>query len=279
MKRPHLLLALALILAVNAFALTGVARNRAGEPEAAMTLSERELWLVAGAGLEENSGVSLRLQWDRHASTKDWFNAEKMAELGIKKPEKPEGSETIRWPQPKKIFVVLEYEGESWRRFKEEKERKISELNEALARGEEREPSRMSIDGEIRSLKKDLSFESRLIPVDAGLDPGSLRDRYPDNRRHLIVSALTRAATSYVDGGEAVKVRTGEIDALLVSELHVPLKLTAPLHGLAPSGSLFNYRHDQPDAPGEPRYAVDVRWGRRFEPWVTAVRRIDKEAE
>lgn len=279
MKRPHLLLALALILAVNAFALTGVARNRAGEPEAAMTLSERELWLPGGSGREESSGVALRLQWDRHASTQDWFNAEKMAELGIKKPEKPEGSETIRWPQAKKIFVVFEYEGESWRRFKEEKERKIAELNEALARGEEREPSRMSIDGEIRSLKKDLSFASRLFPVDAGLDPGSLRDRYPDNRRYLIVSALARAATSYVDGGEAVKVRTGEIDALLVSELHVPLKLTAPLHGLAPSGSLLNYRHDQPDAPPEPRYAVDVRWGRRFEPWVTAVRRIDKEAE
>lgn len=279
MKRPHLLLVLALVLAVNTLTLTGVARNRAGEPEAAMTLSERELWLLGGSGHEENSGVALRLQWDRHASTQDWFNAEKMAELGIKKPEKPESSETIRRLPPKKVFVVLEYEGDAWRRFREEKERKISELNEALARGEEREPSRMSIDGEIRSLKKDLSFESRLIPVDAGLDPGSLRDRYPDNRRYLIVSALARAATSYVDGEEAVRVRTGEIDALLISELHISLKLTAPLHGLAPSGSLFNYRHDQPDAPPEPRYAVDVRWGRRFEPWVTAVRRIDKEAE
>jgi len=272
MKRPHLLLALALILVVNTFALTGVARNRTGSPEAEITLSERELWLVTGAGHEENSGVSLRVQWDRHASTKDWFNAEKMAELGIKKPVKPEGSETIRWPLPKKIFVVLEYEGDAWRRFREEKERKISELDEALARGEEREPSRMSVDGEIRSLKKDLSFASRLFSVDAGLDPGSLRDRYPDHRRYLIVAALARAATSYE---EVVRVRTGEIDALLISELHIPLKLSAPLHGLTPSGSLFNYRHDRPDEPPVPRYTVDVRWGRRFEPWVTAVRRIE----
>jgi len=279
MKRLHLWPALALVLAVNAFALTGVARNRADEPEAAMTLSERELWLLDGSGREENSGVALRLEWNRFESDMDWFNETKLTELGFGMPENSEGSEMIRWPLPKKVFVVLEYEGDAWRRFREEKERKISELNEALARGEEREPSRMSIDGEIRSLKKDLSFESRLIPVDAGLDPGSLRDRYPDNRRYLIVAALARAATSYVDGEEAVRVRTGEIDALLISVLHVPLKLNAPLHGLTPSGSLFNYRHDQPDAPPEPRYAVDVRWGRRFEPWVTAVRRIDKEAE
>ena len=275
MNRLHLWPALVLILAVNAFALTGVARNRAGEPEAAITLSERELRLFDGPGHEENSGISLHLQWSRFESVLDWFNEAKLAELGIGWPGKPEGSKAIRRPLPKKVFVVLEYEGESWQRLREEKERKISELNDALARGEKREAPMMSIEGEIRSLKDDLSFASRLFPVDAGLDPGSLRNRYPDRRRYLIVSALARAATSYVDGEEAVRVRTGEIDALLISELHIPLKLSAPLHGLTPSGSLFNYRHDRPDEPPVPRYAVDVRWGRRLEPWVTGVRRIE----
>lgn len=269
MKRFYLWPALALVLAVNALALTGVAYNRADEPEAAMTLSERELPLVGGYGREENSGVSLRLEWNWDAAVETWFDAAKLTELGMSVPEKREESDAIRQPLPKQVFVVLEYEGEAWRRFQEEKERKLLELEESLKRGETQEDQ---IVGQRNSLKHGLYSGSRLFPVAAGLDPGPLRQRYPDNRRYLIVPALARATSVHEEGRDKIG---GMIDSLLVAELHVPLNLNAPLLDLAPSGPLFNYRHDSPAEPPEPRYEVDVRWGRRLEPWVTEVRRIE----
>ena len=63
-RRRTLLAGIALILAVNAVALAGVAYNRSGEPDSVLRLTERELQASYGwHGSAENSGAALTLRW------------------------------------------------------------------------------------------------------------------------------------------------------------------------------------------------------------------------
>jgi len=272
MKSRHLWLALVLVLATNAFVLIGVVRNRAGAPEALLTLTERELSLSSGHNRDENSGVALHLSWNRDASIKEWFDRAKLAKLGIDLPPVPREAETFRWPLPKKVFLVLEYEGAAWLRFKEENEQELTALEEEMRQGQTDE---QNIKNRRFRIERMLHAESRLFAVDAGTDPHQLRQRYPDNHRYLIVAALVRATSDYEDQQEILR---GRVDCLLVADLHVPRELHAPLLDLPPSGALFNYREDQPKAAPRPRYEVEVRWGQRHEPWVTEVRRIGEDS-
>jgi len=57
-----------LVILTNAFVLIGVAYNRASEPEAEITLTERELPLAYGAfQTDENTELALRLHWQHPA--------------------------------------------------------------------------------------------------------------------------------------------------------------------------------------------------------------------
>jgi hypothetical protein len=88
MKRPGLWLGLALILVTNAFVLTGVAYNHSTEPEAVIQLTERELDL--SYSVEENTGISLRLEWHQPGSgtyarveVPGWLDQAKLESLGF----------------------------------------------------------------------------------------------------------------------------------------------------------------------------------------------------
>ena len=89
----------ALILLVNVVALSGVYFNRSGEPDARLTLSQRELgvpwdWRVP----RDNSGLVLGLNWrvpdgsaveysyggyGYHGGTPDWLDEPRMKALGF----------------------------------------------------------------------------------------------------------------------------------------------------------------------------------------------------
>ncbi|MBE0597110.1 MAG: DUF4824 family protein [Desulfuromonadales bacterium] len=272
MKRRALWLALALLLVVNALVLTGIARNRTGTPEATLTLTERELFLGINADREENNGVALELDWNREA---EWFDQAKLTELGFHPAPDPADAVArgrINRSLPKKAFVVLEYEGEAWRRYQERKERELAELQEKLRQGkveaENAEHQLGQIEGELRA-------GSRLFAVDAGRDPRQLRGRYPDNSRYIIAPALVRMTDYPVVDTAAFH---GMIESILVDTLHVPRDLQAPLLGLPEqSGFYRGYRHYTPGEELRPRYEVRVHWGQRYEPWVAEVRLIEGE--
>jgi hypothetical protein len=269
MKRAHLWLALALLISVNALVLVGIARNRSGRPDAELTLTERELPLRMGGSREENTGLSLTLRW-RSDFVAEWFGAAKLTELGFL--PRAYGKDPAEWNDrrrralPKKAFVVLEYEGSAWRRYQEKKQEELAGLRGRSPgnadKAEERKRRKRYIESELQT-------GSRLFAVDTGLDPERLRSRYPDGARYLIVPAQLRM-TYHVKN--KVVTPQGYISSILVDELHLSRDLAAPLIALPNKGRPRPGYDYLKWAKPVPRYEVTVRWGRRHEPWVVAVK-------
>ncbi len=97
----------ALVVLADAWLLIGVARNRAGEPDAVVELTERELSLVRLG--EENSGVALDMEWQGPRlrpveAGRDWFDEAKLRQLGF------DFGRRSRNPLPKEAYVVFEHQ-------------------------------------------------------------------------------------------------------------------------------------------------------------------------
>jgi hypothetical protein len=168
---------------------------------------------------------------------------------------------------PKRVFVVLEYQGTAWQRFQKQKEDELAKLKEESPKTKSDESLQKNRQ---QRIENELQNGSRLFAVDAGLDPGELRTRYPDRARDLIVPALVRM--SYGSKDKKIVAR-GFIVKVLTDDLHLSRDLAAPL--LARPGLARHTRWANSFNPwekGAPRYEVTVRWGRRHEPWVVGVK-------
>ncbi len=219
----------AIVLLADAWLLMRAAGNRSGEPQATIELTERELNLIRDD--QQTSALRLRLTWYGPRgyppeTAADWFDQRKLAELGISS----EQAEARR-SRPRPVYVALEYDGEAAR----QRDQGANPLPECRV-------------GEWVC--------SRLVAVDAALDPAALRRRYPDRARYLILRAEARAISS--GGGSRPRQVRGALQ-LLIGEIYVPRDRDA-LSDLAA-------------APGGPRYAVRLSVGSRYEPWVAGVRR------
>lgn len=224
----------AVVLLADAWLLVGVARNRAGEPDAVVELTERELSLVPLG--EENTGVALRLGWEGPSvrpltAAPGWFDEAKLAELGfdLGRLSRFGAAPQFRGSLPKEAYVALEYEGPAWEQW--------------LAARASPEEARAA--------------HTRLFAVDAGRDPRDLRRRYPDRRRYII----TRCMVRMILVKNEPRLARGAIPQLLVRDIYVPLPFSRTLAGMGKG---------QPGA--EPRYTVTLRFGRNYEPWVSGCR-------
>ena len=193
MKQRGLLLPIAVVMTANLVALVGVARNRAGRPEAQVELGERELRL-APLG-EENTGLVLRLVASRPTfrqspygvienDSSGWLDRSKLAELGFDTRMDPRDAAAqahYRRVPPKEAFVALEHQANH--------------------------------------------PQPRLLAVDVARDPETLRRRYPDSQRFIVTRCLVRL---WWRKEEIV----GGIPVILVSEIYAPLPYGRVLSGL-----------------------------------------------
>lgn len=265
-------LALAVLLAANIVVLAGVAANRRGEPEATLVLTERELQLPYRTH-RENSGLALQLVWrtlPREAEgdgysydsrSPAWLDAGKLQELGFD-PEDYVSDQTkagrYKEPIPREVLIVLEYDGEAHREA-------IRRAEAALAADEARwrvkSDDRMlkeRFDEAAKRLKRERITASRLFAVDAGLDMASLRAQYSDRARFLIIRGQSKLYHRSAGKGEAGGYLTG----LAIEDIHVPLNQRQVFDDL--QGQDGSRR----DEFAEPRYEVELAWGRRLEPWI-----------
>jgi hypothetical protein len=258
--RKGLLVAVAVVLVANAWALALVARNRSGSPDATLQLTERELRLPP-AGTEE-TGVVLWLEWQRprdagaRAAEYAWFDRAKLASLGFDCHVPPDSADAAAYYRSarllaREVYAVFEYRPDEVRAAPDVP---------AVSRDGVASPP---LDA------ADLARLPRLVPVDAGTDPSALRARYPDRARFLVAPAIARAV--YLDaratGGQPRL--TGQFGAVLPEQIFVPREHAALLArlqaGAAPDEQPWmRLTHD-------PRYRVTLRYGRNLEPWVTAV--------
>jgi len=279
MKRYGLLAAVVLTLIINAVVLAGVWFNRSGESDSAVELTERELSLSHSD--KENSGISLRLNWQRFAEgSMEWFDQKKLEDVGFDCRTPVDASKaSLRYAKalPRKTYAVLEYEGAAWDAW-QAKENKAFET----ARANFTEGTLNS--KELAAAQQRFTWgrvaASRLFAVDVGNDPKKLRVQYPDRSRYIITPARVRLHlddASRIQGilRGAAKL-TGSIEEMQTDTIQVPRDKSGEFHTIQyrdrqyPYSPYFEERAEEKPRP--PRYAVRLNYGRRYEPWIYTVR-------
>jgi hypothetical protein len=106
----------------------------------------------------------------------------------------------------------------------------------------------------VLALDSSITDGSRLVPVEEHRDPDLLARKYPDGRTHII------AAATLMDNGALLQLNPPHmvIPRELTSRLPPVDAPTARIEGTTP-------------VVWRPRFTVQVRWGRRWEPWVSDI--------
>ncbi|MEM7027261.1 MAG: DUF4824 family protein [Pseudomonadota bacterium] len=265
-----LIFGLALIILTNVIVITGALGNRAGEPDAALRLSERELSLRTW-GRKENSGISLNLNIHRnyyrgYSDRDNWLIGDKLKELGFKLIESEKHDETNRYVRktlPKEVYIVLEFNGDAYRDAVVEAEEKRLE-QENLLRGQlDSKEQQAELEAAELHLSRTKYSLSRLFAIDAGLEPEALRQQYPDKAKYIITSGMVKLSTRYDSEEKKSRIR-GYISKIHITDIHVPLE-----HRM-----LFDNLSERERGENNvrlPRYRVELAYGQRYEPWVVSV--------
>jgi hypothetical protein len=269
MKSASLVTAASIILAANALALFHAARNRAGSPEAEITLTNRELRYFDQSATDDDSGVTLHLQWTDPAifwragteRKQSWLDRTKLQTLGFDCAVDPGNSEAARFyerQRPRQVFAALEYDGASWRALVEEYERALAKQQAAAG----------SNDATVVA-----AGMSRLVAVDADLDPVKLRARHPDRQSVLILPAVVAVMLDRFRyyGTKINPERPAQIAGRiqeLPSSIHVPLPFSDEFRRLDRS---------RPKVFINLIYSVRLSYGSSLEPWVTGVEFTDRQ--
>jgi hypothetical protein len=267
-----------ILVATNILVLSGVASNRSGDPETLITLTERELRLPYKYSTK-NSGFSLRLSWKvlkREADNKDyvcrrspaWLGNKKIAELGFNIDNYINWNDHLTYYKvaiPKEVFIVLEYNGDSYREAVKRAERKLEKQQSSLELNTDDEKIRKELESAEKSLENERITNSRLFAIDAGLDSKKLRKTYGDRTQFIIIKGLVSLNKHYYKKGKYV---CGYIKNINVDNIHISLKNRKVFDSLAVKNKSRNFELKPP------RYEVDLAYGSRFEPWIVSVRNI-----
>jgi hypothetical protein len=279
--RTGLVAGLALIVLTNAVTLGLVAWNRSGEPDAVLTLSERELDRPWNSAVHrgENSGLALTLRWRvapansatpvpdaaevdawMYGADAHWLDEAKLAELGVPPQRDARRYRGRSYP----VLLVLELDGAAYRqalaraRQHLAAETALRDANPAATEFAER----VKRAGD--RLHEQESEASRLFVIDAGLDAEALRARHPDRRRTAIVAGRIRP------GWHDPRAKTpphGYIERLDAATVNVPQALRAAVPRDAGS-------HRRAPESAASRFEAEIAFGRRLEPWLRQLRAV-----
>ncbi len=273
MKHASLLAAAAVVLLANAIALIHAQRNRSGQADAEITLTDRELNYHRDS---DDSGVALTLRWldartiyyagtpaergaiyfpgpPENAEASAWLDRSKLEDLGFDcsvAPEDPKAESFYAKQIPRTGFAALEYDGPAWRSW--------FESGRQAAQVEVRGPGQKSALDYARRLA------SRLAAIDAAPNAAALRDRHPDRSRVLIVPVVIRIfsfpALPAAGGRQARPARlTGYIKEI-PPLIHVSRPFSERFRALRQTS--------RDETREEPLYRVRLRYGTLLEPWV-----------
>lgn len=289
----YTLLAAALVVLSNLIALAGVAYNRGDAPESTLALSERELSLPYGRyawSRKENSGLALQLVWRANGPDREraaaaypphqysreahWLDETKLRSLGFDLPSAADQEvDQEDWghggrPSARDMWLVLELDGPAYQHSLKAVERWVEEVRASHAQATEAVRHGLpSVDSAERDLRLERHRHSRLFAVDAGLDAAALRAAYPDRSQYAIVRGRVHPGWWYPRSVPTTP-RHGHIESIEVDALHVSTLYRAHFDRLS---------DELPSEDSGPRYAVEVSWGRRFEPWIAAVKLLAEE--
>ena len=238
----------AAIVMIAVAAFVGAAQwNQSGDPVVTITLTERELELpYRNAAEADDPGLRLRLRYEARydpLDSRNWLPESRLREIGFSfhvPVGSPAALHTYDHVPARLVWVVFEYAGPEWREI---------ERRRALRAPEPEAP------GAPRR-----AMQSRLVPVDAGVDLEALRRRYPAG--HLIMRGTIGVA--YIGPDSGGPLLHGVLREVVPPTVAVPHHLKPLFEGLHP-----------PITAGatEPRYEVDLAIGRMGLPYVVGGRR------
>ena len=267
-RRRTLIAGVALIIAVNALVLAGVAYNRSGQPTSTMQLSERELRLPSGRlNSKENSGVALGLVWrvrrGNDASDADyvsfgggadWLDQAKLVALGFDvAPDRAERK--FKQRRSKEVLLVLELDGPAYRQALARAQQKADDEEKLLFANPGNKEFERRAKRARETAERDEREASRLFVVDAGLDDAALRAQYPDPTHFLIARGQIRPQRVTRDRQERL---SGHISALSVAQINVPLEFQPALKQATATAKTASF-------------SATVAFGQRLEPWIVAL--------
>lgn len=274
--RTLFILAFLIVAVTNVIVLSGVAVNRSGEPGSIVMLTERELKLP-DAIQKENSGLSLRLAWgvgieDNHKQGfSSRLNAEKLKSLGFNTEEysrfiKDKTDFHKQLITTKEVFLVLEYDGETHKRWVKQAEIQLE--NERTLEKQKKIADFSRVKGSEIKLQRLRKFFSRLFVIDAGIDPEILRKKYQERTRFIITKGFI-ALNPRSNWGARTQEIYGEITGLNINSIQIPLEHK-------PFFETFLNSKTSPMEAKPPRYKVEIAYGSRFEPWIVSVQSINE---
>jgi hypothetical protein len=224
--------------------------------------------------MREDSGVALDLKWSRPHAGPDWLDEVKLRALGFR-PEDYGGKhdaelwEIRRQAVPRRAYLVLEFDGPAWRAALAEREQQIETLAAKLAKGE----ATVEQVQDARKGLQDMRLSgSRLLPVDVGRNHETLRQRYGDRARYLIVAAKIGMTVGRPppDQSDEPQVR-GHIQQVLPDQIHVPVQHRADLQAILGDPWPEPLKRGARTAH-RPRYEVLLNYGARHEPWISEIK-------
>jgi hypothetical protein len=236
-----------LVLLLTVGVLFGAAAwNRGGEPQA-IVLTERELALPWDWPAED-ANDRLRFVWQRRDEPQDarvWLTDVKLRELGFTTGV-PAGAPDAEFfygrSLPRLAWVAFELDGPTWRLIEQRRQMTTP------AAGAEPPP------GRVRA-----ADTSRLVPIDAAIEPERLRRRY---QGQPVVALPATIRLRYQHSPTAGPSVWAEVESLVSADVSVPSRLRGRLPRTARSTD---------DAP---RYEVELRVGRLGGVWIEEVRVI-----
>ena len=244
-------LPLVVLVAAANFVMLILAQANRSVPIETFRLTERELSREMTS--DRDSAIRLRLLAQDNVNWQLQRNEPTMIALGFTcRPRTGFGVGSGTCGLSRRAFVALEYDGHAWQEV-------------TARRAEERDRLRRTPGAQTAYLDQAIAFGSRLVVIDASVDPLALRRAHPE-RNVIILPAAARAwLTNDVTaptGGAAI---TGSVKplttSLIASAQDRSRLLTIPT-------SQYGYF-------GPPRFTADLKVGGRHEPWIDNVQLID----
>lgn len=230
----------AFVLLASVGGLLGVASWNRGGTATSLVLTERELslpwdWPPATGEARE---LRLAFRWHSRDEPQDarlWLTDIRLRELGFSTgvpAGAPEAEGFYGRSLPRTAWVAFEYDGPAWRQI----ERRLV----------------------LGTSGTDAARKSRLVPIDAGLDPDVLRRRHDQGRVLVLPAVIGMRADIHPTRGPSVWAM---VEHLAVGAVTVPRHLRERLRPLSPHRER-----------GRPRYEVTLGVGRLGLAWVQDVR-------
>lgn len=270
------------LILVNIIVLAGVSYNRSGEAGPGMQLTERELSLpYRSYRQKENSGLALKLNWSfvpeklfnntynkyalQRYGTPNWLTENELKELGLYIDSTQLDINNSLFDneklQAEEFIIVLEYNGEAFKLLLSDAEKDIQVLRNKTKNHPNDRDLNKQLKKDEESLMALKTSESRLIAIDAGRNLQSLKEKYTDNSKYIMMRGEIRRYW-------ANKKLTASINQIFISNLHVPLPYSKEINEITNHESVDKQYYNW---SGKPRYQVELNGGKRLEPWIGQV--------